>query len=226
MTTFRKTQKRFMDINARPAVGGGRTRKYLLWYISPNAWQVCAFRQSPFLVIFLGSKWLQLTASLTSSIVLMLQNYRHCSLSNTTNHLSTNAYNFPTWHDVTLHITRQAFSKLKFETIWHPPYSPDLSIPPFFLHHKRNLNSKCIATDVEDVKKAMTACIQESLPAFFLHWRNAKNCHTLDEMYRYKWGLHWNIIVFLLFIYLYFFSFEHLVPFPRYAYTCLQNLSA
>jgi len=69
----------------------------------------------------------------------------------------------------TAHTTNDALETLKFEVLFHPPYSPDLapSVFHFFPHLKRDLKGTHFTSD-DEVKQAVTSWIKQRTPEFFI----------------------------------------------------------
>ena len=68
----------------------------------------------------------------------------------------------------TARATIDALETLKFEVLFHPPYSPDLAPSDFhfFPHLKRDLKGTHCTSD-DEVKQAVTSRIKQRTPEFF-----------------------------------------------------------
>jgi transposase len=69
----------------------------------------------------------------------------------------------------TARATIDALETLKFEVLSHPSYSPDLAPSDFhfFPHLKRDLKGTHFTSD-DEVKQAVTSCIKQRTPEFFI----------------------------------------------------------
>jgi transposase len=65
--------------------------------------------------------------------------------------------------------TIDALETLKCEALSHPPYSPDLAPSDFhfFPHLKRDLKGTHFTSE-DEVKHAVTSCIKQRTPEFFI----------------------------------------------------------
>jgi len=70
----------------------------------------------------------------------------------------------------TARATIDALETLKFEVLFHPPYSPDLAPSDlhFFPQLKRDLKETHFTSD-DEVKQAVTSWIKQRTPEFFIY---------------------------------------------------------